>query len=145
MDMYIENLINDYRRRAMSPDDAGGVRVGALGLLQILSELEISRAQLAELAAQEPVAWGNLDYMTRYGYCSIFENKEHVVGETKTPLFTRAAPPVPLDDLVMQIRRLVHALKKVSPDNQLATQVSDYMQQAGYWKSTDCLRGVADD
>lgn len=57
----------------------------------------------------------------------------------------RAAPPAPVDDLVMLIRRLVHALKKSNPDNKLITQVSEYMQRSGYWQATDCLRSVADE
>lgn len=53
------------------------------------------------------------------------------------------APPV--DDLVMLVRRLVHALKKSNPDSPLISQVSDYMQRSGYWQGKDCLRSVADD
>ncbi|CAI2516090.1 Uncharacterised protein [Serratia ficaria] len=53
-----------------------------------------------------------------------------------------AAPPAP-DDLTMQVRRLVHALKKSNPDHALVKQVPDYMRRAGYWKLTDCLRGAA--
>ncbi|VEA73386.1 Uncharacterised protein [Serratia rubidaea] len=43
----------------------------------------------------------------------------------------------------MQVRRLVHALKKANPDHALVKQVPDYMRRAGYWKLTDCLRGAA--
>ncbi|EFE98274.1 hypothetical protein [Serratia odorifera] len=51
-------------------------------------------------------------------------------------------PPVP-DDLIMQVRRLVHALKKANPDHALVKQVPDYMRRKGYWKVTDCLRDAA--
>lgn len=44
------------------------------------------------------------------------------------------------DDLVMQIRRLVHALKNAKPDHSLVKSVPDYMRKKGYWKVTDCLR-----
>jgi len=56
-----------------------------------------------------------------------------------------AAPATPSapDDLIMQVRRLVHALKKANPDHDLVKQVPDYMRRAGYWKLTDCLRGAA--
>ncbi|SUI52046.1 hypothetical protein [Serratia marcescens] len=56
-----------------------------------------------------------------------------------------AAPATPSapDDLIMQVRRLVHALKKSNPDHALVKQVPDYMRRAGYWKLTDCLRGAA--
>ncbi|MFN1147048.1 hypothetical protein [Serratia liquefaciens] len=52
------------------------------------------------------------------------------------------APPAPAvpDDLIMQVRRLVHALKKSNPDHALVKQVPDYMRRAGYWKMADCLR-----
>lgn len=52
------------------------------------------------------------------------------------------APPAPAvpDDLIMQVRRLVHALKKSNPEHALVKQVPDYMRRAGYWKLTDCLR-----
>jgi len=55
------------------------------------------------------------------------------------------APPLPVenvDDLVMQIRRLVQALRMASPDNNLPGKVSDYMRRKGYFKNTDCLRAV---
>lgn len=58
---------------------------------------------------------------------------------------SRAAPKAPVDDLVMQIRRLVHALKKSNSDSPLISQVSDYMQRSGYWQATDFLRSVADE
>lgn len=56
------------------------------------------------------------------------------------PVYT--APPAPAvpDDLIMQVRRLVHALKKSNPDHALVKQVPDYMRRAGYWKMADCLR-----
>lgn len=48
--------------------------------------------------------------------------------------------PTAPDDLIMQVRRLVHALKKSNPDHALVKQVPDYMRRAGYWNLTDCLR-----
>ncbi|WP_052130849.1 hypothetical protein [Erwinia typographi] len=49
-------------------------------------------------------------------------------------------PTAAPDDLVMQIRRLVHALKNAKPDHSLVKSVPDYMRRKGYWKVTDCLR-----
>jgi alpha-D-ribose 1-methylphosphonate 5-triphosphate synthase subunit PhnI len=51
----------------------------------------------------------------------------------------------PVDDLVMQIRRLVHSLKKHNPDSKLVLQVMDYMKRNGYFKATDCLRANGDE
>ncbi len=65
-------------------------------ILELLAERDADRAQLAELAAQYPVAWGNIEYLMRHGYCSICENKDDVIGEPSTPLFTRAAPAASL-------------------------------------------------
>ncbi|WP_447884917.1 hypothetical protein [Serratia fonticola] len=45
-----------------------------------------------------------------------------------------------VDELVMQIRRLVHQLKNSNPDSVLVGQVTDYMKRNGYFKVTDCLR-----
>lgn len=50
-------------------------------------------------------------------------------------------PSVQTDELVMQIRRLVHSLKKAKPDSLLVQQVTEYMKRHGYFKATDCLRG----
>lgn len=50
--------------------------------------------------------------------------------------------PPEVDDLSMQIRRLVHALKNSKPDHSLVKSVPDYMRRKGYWKVTDCLRGA---
>lgn len=52
-----------------------------------------------------------------------------------------APPSVQTDELVMQIRRLVHSLKKAKPDSLLVQQVTEYMKRHGYFKATDCLRG----
>lgn len=46
----------------------------------------------------------------------------------------------PVDELVMQIRRLVQALKKANPDCKLPQQVTDYMRHKGFFKVTDALR-----
>lgn len=45
-----------------------------------------------------------------------------------------------VDELVMQIRRLVRQLKNSNPDSVLVGQVTDYMKRNGYFKVTDCLR-----
>ena len=60
-----------------------------------------------------------------------------------TPLY-RAVPaePVQVEELSMQIRRLVHALKKASPDNPLVKSVADYMRRKGHWKISDVLRSA---
>lgn len=100
-----------------------------------------AEAQIAELAKQEPAAQF---YKSEHGNVfNTLEGWKPVEGVNE--LFTRAAPPVPVDDLVMQIRRLVHALKKSNPDSPLIAQVSDYMQRSGYWQASDCLRSVADE
>lgn len=87
--MDIQKLINDYRRRAMSPDDAGSVRVGSLGLLQILGVLENSLAQ-QEQAKQKPA----------YYVCDdsdgldVNKHNEFSCGRSGFPVY-RAAPPAP--------------------------------------------------
>ncbi|NYA15731.1 hypothetical protein [Serratia fonticola] len=63
------------------------------------------------------------------------ELADRIRAEELTP------PSVQTDELVMQIRRLVHALKKAKPDSSLVQQVTDYMKRHGYFKATDCLRG----
>lgn len=97
-------------------------------------------AQLAELAKQEP------DYYVCDDGSGLEVNKhnEFSCGRNGFPVY-RAAPPAPVDDLVMLIRRLVHALKKSNPDSQLISQVSDYMQRSGHWQATDFLRSVEDE
>lgn len=74
----------------------------------------------------------------------IFNQADDQIEEVVNALKLLSAPPAPVDDLVMQVRRLVHALKKSNPDSQLISQVSDYMQRSGYWQATDCLRSVAE-
>ncbi|QHC46414.1 hypothetical protein EFZ62_16160 [Serratia marcescens] len=65
-----------------------------------------------------------------------------VAGKQQKVVCLYTAPPAPAvpDDLIMQVRRLVHALKKSNPEHALVKQVPDYMRRAGYWKLTDCLR-----
>lgn len=53
-------------------------------------------------------------------------------------------PVAEVEELSMQIRRLVHSLKNSNPDSSLLKSVPDYMQRKGYWKATDCLRGEHD-
>ncbi|WP_312265120.1 hypothetical protein [Mixta calida] len=98
-----------------------------------------AEAQLAELDKQMPV--GTVTANSDNDSIAIIDS----VIPVGTELFLRPVPPAPVDDLVMQIRRLVHAMKKSNPDSQLISQVSDYMQRSGYWQATDCLRSVADE
>ncbi|WP_343252003.1 hypothetical protein [Mixta sp. Marseille-Q2659] len=110
-----------------------------------------AEAQIAELAKQEPIGivkLGEYDDCGNHPDATVVCLHEYADWDNfqdGTELFTRAAPPAPVDDLVMQIRRLVHALKKSNPDSPLIAQVSDYMQRSGYWQASDCLRSVADE
>lgn len=60
---------------------------------------EAAEAKLQELDKQEPVAWGDLQNLKKYGYCAVFEDKSNVMGEP-AELFTRPAPAVNLAELV---------------------------------------------
>lgn len=48
--------------------------------------------------------------------------------------------PEPPQDLIMQINRLLHALKVAKPQSRLIGDVSDYMRRKGYWQAGHCLR-----
>lgn len=120
-------------------------------VLELAEKLKEAEAKLAELAKQEPIGivkLGEYDDCGNHPDATVVCLHEYADWDNfqdGTELFTRAAPPAPVDDLVMQIRRLVHALKKSNPDSPLIAQVSDYMQRSGYWQASDCLRSVADE
>lgn len=79
-------------------------------------------------------AWSAAPYPGPY----VYEKMRKALG---------AQPPKPVaevEELSMQIRRLVHSLKNSNPDSSLLKSVPDYMQRKGYWKATDCLRGEHD-
>lgn len=63
------------------------------------NKLEAAEEKLAGLENQEPVAWGDLQHLKKFGYCAAFEDKSHVMGES-TELFTRPAPAVNLMSLL---------------------------------------------
>lgn len=108
------------------------------------------------LAAREavPVAWTDEDELSDArkgysGYLFAIDGEANKFADPRRKIMLYTAPPAPepspsaTDDLIMQVRRLVHALKKANPDHALVKQVPDYMRRAGYWKLTDCLRGAA--
>jgi len=109
------------------------------------ARIEELEKELAALRSQEPVAWRhNNGPFGKVATCSIkaaccWEQE----GFNVSPLYEQPVPSAPAavpDDLVMQIRRLVHALKNAKPDHNLVKSVPDYMRRKGYWKVTDCLR-----
>lgn len=53
--------------------------------------------------------------------------------------------PEPPKDLIMQVNRLLSALKSVRPQHCLIDSVSDYMRRKGYWRVEHCLRDAEPD
>lgn len=78
------------------------------------------------------------------GYAEWVDCNEHyfngVPNDYRRVLYTAPQTVAVPDDLIMQIRRLVHALKNSNPNHSLVKSVPDYMKRMGYWHVGDCLR-----
>ncbi|AXU94200.1 hypothetical protein CI789_02515 [Erwinia persicina] len=85
-----------------------------------------------------------LDEAKHYIEHALYVDRERIRSELKELGAQPQKPVAEVEELSMQIRRLVHSLKNFNPDSSLLKSVPDYMQRKGYWKATDCLRGEHD-
>lgn len=109
------------------------------------AEAELRRR---DAAAGEPYGYVHKSLYEAVGSAGLSNDHEaYRDSPTHIALYTAAPPavlPSEVEELSMQIRRLVHSLKNSNPDSSLLKSVPDYMQRKGYWKITDCLRGEHD-